>query len=647
MKTIAVLIPTFTVEYGIDLLSGITDFFRDKDVRLLVGQTRYPHDTETMYNYQCWSNVSLINSQQVDAVIIVSGLYISRMSARDFVVEMQRFEDKYTVSVAIELNHKKSVSFISKCDEVMNEVVKHLKDVHGCKKIGFISANSTKSSEAIERYVAFKDAVVSNGLQFNPDEVIDGAFTDFKAKDSFLEKYSRKEDIQFDAFVAANDSMAVGVINALKELGVNVPEDIKVIGYDNAIISKLSYPKLSTIDQNIYGQGHKVAEVAYKLVNGETVDDDLTNKLFPVYRQSCGCVSNSNAQWIYKDEKGKICNEQGHIGGLYEYSNNMKERNNIVTLMDIVKSSNTLRQFYYILPHIIRCAELDAMAICFYKEPVYLDYEEDFVLPEEAEVFMYADIINNENELCNDVVFNPNEILLPQGILEKSNGVHLIQPIYSGEVNYGYFVCKIRENKFSQYLIYLKILMNALAQAYEYTNQILLTEQLKSENSSLNVQSKTDELTEIYNRRGFTELGQRAIDVAQEKNLPVVVIFADMDNLKKINDTYGHDMGDRAIKTQAQVLKKAFRSSDIIGRIGGDEFGVVAVGMELNRVESVRETINSLNVKMSKKNKLPFDLSISVGAVNLEVSSSLKNLLHAADQELYEEKKLKHSQKIY
>ena len=61
-----------------------------------------------------------------------------------------------------------------------------------------------------------------------------------------------------------------------------------------------------------------------------------------------------------------------------------------------------------------------------------------------------------------------------------------------------------------------------------------------------------------------------------------MVFFADMDGLKKINDTYGHQMGDKAIMLQARVLKDIFRSSDVVGRLSGDEFGIVALGMKMN-----------------------------------------------------------------
>ena len=104
-------------------------------------------------------------------------------------------------------------------------------------------------------------------------------------------------------------------------------------------------------------------------------------------------------------------------------------------------------------------------------------------------------------------------------------------------------------------------------------------------------------------------------------------------------------MGDKALMLQSRVLQDIFRSSDVIGRLSGDEFGVVALGMKMNYVENIRLKIDMLCKKVSIENQLPFTLSISLGAVDLQKSSVLKKLLSEADKELYKEKKIKHARK--
>ena len=124
-----------------------------------------------------------------------------------------------------------------------------------------------------------------------------------------------------------------------------------------------------------------------------------------------------------------------------------------------------------------------------------------------------------------------------------------------------------------------------------------------------------------------------------------IVFFADMDNLKKINDTYGHDAGDEAIKLLAEIFKSVFRNNDVIGRLGGDEFGIVAPGMVIEHVPLIRKKIDETCKKESKKRKLKYTLSVSVGYADLEKSSLLKQLMTEADAMLYKEKRKKHGRR--
>ena len=124
-----------------------------------------------------------------------------------------------------------------------------------------------------------------------------------------------------------------------------------------------------------------------------------------------------------------------------------------------------------------------------------------------------------------------------------------------------------------------------------------------------------------------------------------IVFYADMDNLKKINDTYGHDAGDNAIRMLADIFKRVFRLNDVVGRLSGDEFGIVAPGMIVEHVPLIRKKIDEACKKISKENKLPFTLSVSVGYATLEKSSMLKQLMAEADVMLYKEKRKKHGRK--
>ena len=645
MKTVAVLVPSFAVEYSLEFLAGIYDYFNEKDVRVLVAHSRYYHDSTGAFNYQYWSVINLLKSEEVDVVICASGMYTSTMSRDEIANELKSFLNKPVISVALDFDFEECHSITQRinCDEIFYEIVNHLKTKHGCTNFAFLSANSLNSEEGNERYRAFLNAIKRCDLEFSSENEIEGKFVYEIAKNELKNKYKSKKDIKFDALVAANDAMAIAAMDYFAEIGIDVPEDVKVVGFDDSISSRLVHPRLSTISQNVYGQGYRAAEIANNILDGKFVEKNEITELRAIYRQSCGCVDKRNPDPICLDSYGNQSIEKDVVTVKENYADVIRDKVGIIIFMDIVKSSNTLRQLFYDLAYIVHTAKFENMQISFYKEPVYLDSKEDFVVPDCAEIKMFFDSERNVGLFVEDEYFNPRKTLFSEKYLTETCGMHIIQPIFSGEVNYGYIISKIKSKEFVDYGVYLKILINALSQSYDYTYQLLENEKLKIENTDLNEVSRTDELTKILNRRGFKEKGQRAIDLAQETLQPVVVFFGDMDGLKKINDTYGHEMGDKAIKLQAEVLKKAFRSDDIVGRLSGDEFGIIAVGMHLDRIDSVKEQIATLSEKISKKNKLPFTLSISLGAVDLQSSSNLKRLLSEADKKLYVEKQIKHA----
>jgi diguanylate cyclase (GGDEF)-like protein len=123
-----------------------------------------------------------------------------------------------------------------------------------------------------------------------------------------------------------------------------------------------------------------------------------------------------------------------------------------------------------------------------------------------------------------------------------------------------------------------------------------------------------------------------------------IVFFADMDGLKKINDTWGHKTGDLAIQTEAKVLSEAFRATDIVGRLSGDEFAIVSTGLTKGYISAIRTRIEQLNLIFSQEAGLPLTLSISLGFVPFTPeNANLDTLLSRADEKLYEEKEIKHA----
>lgn len=152
--------------------------------------------------------------------------------------------------------------------------------------------------------------------------------------------------------------------------------------------------------------------------------------------------------------------------------------------------------------------------------------------------------------------------------------------------------------------------------------------------------SLVDELTGLYNRRGFMTLAKHQQKIAFRTGKEMMLIYADMDGLKKINDTYGHPAGDAALAQMAKILKESFRGSDITARLGGDEFAVLALEAAAPCSERLKARFEEKLLSKLAAAAVPFRLSFSVGMAcwDPKAPCSIEELLAQADQAMYAEK---------
>lgn len=156
--------------------------------------------------------------------------------------------------------------------------------------------------------------------------------------------------------------------------------------------------------------------------------------------------------------------------------------------------------------------------------------------------------------------------------------------------------------------------------------------------------SLVDELTGLYNRRGFLTFAEQYLKLAQRKGKGLLLVFADLDNLKQINDTFGHHEGDLALIRTAKTLRETFRKSDLIGRIGGDEFPIMAMEADENTAVTITRHLSENLAKYNAQTQSRYKLSLSLGVAYFDpddVNSTVEDLMARADEALYEQKRAK------
>lgn len=233
-----------------------------------------------------------------------------------------------------------------------------------------------------------------------------------------------------------------------------------------------------------------------------------------------------------------------------------------------------------------------------------------------------------------------SQIISESPVLRDSSSSLVISPLFSNEEIYGFLICDMQH----QYYQYLNKITLQIGTALKY-NSILSNLQTLLDNEKENSRnyekiSKYDELTGIYNRRGYFDSTEAIIHAPVNKGKNAVVVFADMDNLKVVNDQFGHEDGDFALKSIANILSGSFRTTDIVGRIGGDEFAAFALldkSENINQIFSrITDTIERFNSNCDK----PYYVSMSIGMYPFQCDPDivLSKILEKADELLYIQK---------
>lgn len=165
---------------------------------------------------------------------------------------------------------------------------------------------------------------------------------------------------------------------------------------------------------------------------------------------------------------------------------------------------------------------------------------------------------------------------------------------------------------------------------------------LKEMEKKLQEAASTDVLTGLYNRRGFITFAEHQIHVADREKRRLALIFLDLNDLKAINDTFGHEEGDRALADTADILRKSFRESDVKGRIGGDEFALLLLEPPETDIEQLlcEHLQQNLNIHNELSGR-PYPLSVSIGVAHYDPATPclLSDLLTAADDQMYKHKR--------
>ena len=530
------------------------------------------------------------------------------------------------------------------------EIVEHLINVHDCKRF-YVMAGMRNNSFSDERLNAARRIIERYGLELTDDYIGYGDFWEGPTRENIARFFESGKPLP-DAFVAANDAMAMVICDELGKKNIRVPEDVIVTGFDGIEMEKYAVPRLTTAETDMERSGFMAVDAILASLAGG--GSPLKNYVVPFntrYSQSCGCVSkdcfgtNAGVQSLYNT----LALTRQLINMMASMLTRMSSKKD---LFSMIKEADRFRQYFY---------EYDDLYVCLRKDVVMEDDITSAGLvckPERIDaaseqsgdkqmVLMY-ETHNGLKATYPLEVFMAREMLPGRTeIIDKVRNLCFI-PLHVQDKVYGYIAVSVMPHQKDYDYTQLSYFSRSLSQAISFVLQIIknqkANDKIQAANEKLESLYITDYLTGINNRRGFFKRIEELKRCGDYSAFMVASI--DLNGLKLINDKFGHHEGDRAICMIADILKELMDERCVCARFGGDEFSFFKFIESPGPCED-EEFCNSLKGLVGKKNAsgdMPYLFSASCGAVVVPISSidMLDKVISQADEKMYEEKALFH-----
>lgn len=580
---------------------------------------------------------SLINFDVFDALIVIPNNFNSCIEVLSDLVKRAR--EKSVPVFAMDVEFEGCINILIDNVPAYKSLVDHLIEVHGARDLMYVGGVKGKPY-CSEKLTQYKKSLADHGIEFDIDRCLWGEFYDTPARKALSEYLDRGGKLP-DVFVCANDSMALGICYELEERGFIVPDDVCVTGFDGIMSTLLHEPALTTVEVPYKELGYSTLEAVIEYLenpdtDAETIEKKYLIKSKPSFFGSCGCVvdERSNRNVITK----KLSIESHRRNYMNSY---------LIKMSTELSTCDDILSYFEVLKKYVDEMQVEAAYLCYsaeYTVPygIYDDFLVDYTLPSKTEISdkICAKIICKGDKICEPETFDKSEIL-PDMLREgEDHREYYFVPLHFLSRTFGYVACAVKGDlessnfaMFNSWVSYIAISHNNVLQQIKAKRYTGVLEDLYNK----------DPLTMLLNRRGLFTEQEVLIDYAAEKGLSVMVFLLDLDDMKGINDKYGHSSGDDALLIITDSLNAVKGEKDIVCRYGGDEFLIFGIGYDNESAEDLGQRFTSEIVQRCLINKIDYKLSASYGySISKNYSAEdFDELCSEADKNMYIQKRRK------
>lgn len=525
-------------------------------------------------------------------------------------------------------DHKAPYDRVS-TDEVnaIRPLLKHLIDDHGYKRIHFL-AGFKGHPDSETRLQCYYEEMEKHGLPLPENAVHYGTMWRSggpEACDYFFQEGLPKPEV----IVCANDYMAQAVCEELKRRGVNVPEEVAVTGFDNVEDQAAFSVPLTTIEQDYEGMiatAFECLKRRMKLQEEGLPQDELQDIGLPaklIVRKSCGCP------W---DAQKDIRQERLLADSQQMQRIRVRETSQMYFSIDMNASTTMEEMHNTIMRKRDDVSEMRDFYLCCFEDTPGSGDSEGFAETLTDHVTLVSAMRDHEDLGMPMERFHRDQ-LLPDWVWESDEQQSFfVRLLHQRDSIYGY--CLIRYEKGQIPSIFFHQWNVTISSALRHLFNQHKLQRLYEERR---LSSITEPLTGLYNRRGLEETVMPAWEERCRRGEAVSVLSFDMDNLKPINDTYGHSAGDRALQTVADALRALEWEGAVPARIGGDEFLMFLPDCDEAGAARALAAIDETLERLNNQNGTPYRAAMSGASctVQLAPGSNLEQCIRVSDEKMY------------
>ena len=569
----------------------------------------------------------LIQSHMLDAMIVLPDT-IKRDSVLQSIIDSCRSHNVPVISIdkflegCVNFRFDYSNSFETLCQHVVQK--------HHAKRL-FMMAGVRDNTFSDERIHAFEKVMAENNITPDNYRIGYGDFWEKPTRETLEQWFIEEQCAIPDAIICANDTMAIVCSQFLQNHGYRIPEDCIVTGFDGISEANYHVPHITTCTQDYDTMGKEVIAAAIRLHQGLPVEPTRIIDFHILYSQSCGC------------EKPAPLNINN---AMQDIADQLKRANERQELTCQVQSAVTSMTSLAELPEIIQDKFI-------FESMVFALNDDIFRAPDFGERHRNGEPFSEQVNVMyhryfwapQDACITPLEQLIPDlsTMLRREDPV-IFCPLHFLDLVMGYcaFQTDISHDSYEKINSFMNAMNSSLGIFHSQVHTKSINMQLKSANSELEKLYVHDHMTGLLNRRGFYRQFHQQLKESSGKNMSIVIISADLDGLKHINDTFGHTEGDNAITTVGKALVSSAIQGEVCSRFGGDEFTVAGVIADSDSCyfDSFRFRFREYLHRYNSISHKPYQVESSIGFCiqPMDKNVDLDQMIKVADDRMYEDK---------